>query len=185
MLSFDPVLPWKGQPEAVERDEEGRIFLKIKAPQADRVSFVIGEKEYGCTRGPQGVWKLLFPFCTGFHFVQLVLDGTEVLTPLLPIGYGYSRPYNFVSLVGMGEDFYRLKEVPHGSVRREYYYSAVTMTWESCLVYTPPGYDHTMEREYPVLYLQHGHGENEVGWITAGKVNFIVDNLLFASRLLL
>ncbi|WP_343250263.1 hypothetical protein [Diplocloster hominis] len=160
MLSFDPVLPWKGQPETVERDEDGRIFLKIKAPQADRVSFVIGEKEYGCTRGPQGVWKLLFPFCTGFHFVQLVLDG-------------------------MGEDFYRLKEVPHGSVRREYYYSAVTMTWESCLVYTPPGYDHTMEREYPVLYLQHGHGENEVGWITAGKVNFIVDNLLFASRLLL
>ena len=109
-LSFDPVLPWKGQTEAVERDEDGRIFLKIKAPWADRVSFVIEEKEYDCTRGPQGGWNLLMPFSTGFHFVQLMLDGTEVLTPLLPIGYGYSRPYNYVSLDGRGEDFYRLKE---------------------------------------------------------------------------
>ena len=177
-LSFDPALPRKGQTEAVERDEDGRIFLKIKAPWADRVSFVIEEKEYDCTRGPQGGWNLLMPFSTGFHFVQLMLDGTEVLTPLLPIGYGYSRPYNYVSLDGRGEDFYRLKEVPHGSVRREYYYSTVTQTWESCLVYTPPEYDAGREREYPVLYLQHGHGENEVGWTTAGKVNFIVDNLL-------
>ena len=82
----------------------------------DRVSFVIEEKEYDCTRGPQGGWNLLMPFSTGFHFVQLMLDGTEVLTPLLPIGYGYSRPYNYVSLDGRGEDFYRLKEVPHGKM---------------------------------------------------------------------
>lgn len=181
-LSFDPVLPWEGQEEAVTRREDGSIYLRIKAPQAKRVAFVIGEKEYDCVQDGQGVWGLRFPYRFGFHFVQLVIDGAEVLTPLLPIGYGYSRPYNFVSLEREGEDFYRLKEVPHGSVRREYYYSAVTDTWESCLVYTPPEYEEEAEREYPVLYLQHGHGENEVGWITAGKVNFILDNLLAEHR---
>ena len=85
-LSFDPVLPWEGQEEAVTRREDGSIHLRIKAPLAKRVAFVIGEKEYDCVQDGQGVWGLRFPYRFGFHFVQLVIDGAEVLTPL-PVSY--------------------------------------------------------------------------------------------------
>ena len=75
----------------------------------------------------------------GFHFVQLVIDGAEVLTPLLPIGYGCTAvPITLFPLRG-GGGVLPAERVPHGSVRREY--SAVTDTWESCLVYTPPEYE--------------------------------------------
>ena len=80
------------------------------------------------------------------------------------------------------EDFYAIKDVPHGSVRREYFFSEVTGEWESCIVYTPYAYETETDQEFPVLYLQHGHGENEVGWTASGKVNFILDNLIAEGK---
>ena len=80
------------------------------------------------------------------------------------------------------EEFYQVKDVPHGSVRREYFFSKVTGEWESCIVYTPYCYEEETEREFPVLYLQHGHGENEIGWTASGKVNFILDNLIAEKK---
>ena len=76
------------------------------------------------------------------------------------------------------EDFYQIKDVPHGSVRREYFFSSVTGEWESCTVYTPAEYEEQTDKIYPVLYLQHGHGENETGWTTAGSLQFILENLI-------
>lgn len=179
-LAFDRVLPWEGQVPACEIQADGRVFLRLAAPEAQKVSFVIAEEEYICSRGNDGIWQMELPFQTGHHYVQLKIDGTEVLTPLLPISYGYSRPYNYVELPG--EDFYQIKEVPHGSVRREYFYSSVTGGWESCVVYTPAEYEKKPEKIFPVLYLQHGHGENETSWTTAGKVHFILDNLIAEKK---
>ena len=81
-----------------------------------------------------------------------------------------------------GDDFYQIKDVPHGSVRREYFYSSVTGEWESCTVYTPAAYEEETDKTFPVLYLQHGHGENETGWTTAGKLQFILDNLIAEGK---
>ena len=181
-LAFDRVLPWEGQVEAVTCDAEGNVFLKISAPQAKKVSFTMLDEEYEAEKDQDGVWKVEYPFKTGINYVQLKIDGVEVLTPMLPIGYGYSRPYNYVALSVEGEDFYEIKDVPHGSVRREYYPSKITGEWESCMVYTPAEYDFNPEKTFPVLYLQHGHGENEVGWTNAGKVNFIMDNLIAEKK---
>lgn len=61
-------------------------------------------------------------------------------------------------------------------------FSKVTEEWESCIVYTPYCYEEETEREFPVLYLQHGHGENEIGWTASGKVNFILDNLIAEKK---
>lgn len=182
-LAFDRVLPWEGQVPACEIHPDGRAFLQLAAPEARTVSVVIADEEYPCIRREDGVWKMELPFQTGHHYVQFKLDGTEVLTPLLPISYGYSRPYNYVELPETSDaaDFYRIKNVPHGSVRREYFYSQVTGEWESCVVYTPADYEQQQDKIFPVLYLQHGHGENETGWTTAGKVQFILDNL-FAEK---
>lgn len=199
-LSFCPVLPPDGEPQPVTRDKEGNIWINIRADHASRAAMRIYEEEYPFERGEDGIWHLKYPFRDGIVYVQLLIDGMEVMTPYLPICYGYSRPYNCIMLEETEEqydvpegknkaaetagavDFYRLKDVPHGSVRREYYFSTVTGEWESALVYTPPGYDEDTGRTYPVLYLQHGHGENETGWTAAGKVNFILDNLIAEGR---
>lgn len=186
-LAFDRILPWEGQVPACETRPDGRSFLRLAAPEAHTVSVVIMDEEYPCVRTENGIWEMELPFQTGYHYVQFKLDGAEILTPLLPISYGYSRPYNYVELPvpeyaeASGEDFWHIKNVPHGSVRREYFYSSVTGEWESCVVYTPADYERQTGKTFPVLYLQHGHGENEAGWTTAGKVQFILDNL-FAGK---
>lgn len=180
-LSFCPVLPPQEQPQALDFDGDGKPWLHIRADGARSVALRVYGKEYPFTKGADGLWHMEYPLRDGYTYVQLLLDGAEVLTPYLPINYGYSRPYNCV-ILDEQDDFYRLKEVPHGVVRREYYLSSVTGEWESCLIYTPPGYEEDPERTYPVLYLQHGHGENEVGWVNAGKLNFILDNLVAAKE---
>ena len=180
-LSFCPIIPPKDEPEILTYDEEGRMWVHIRADRAEQVSLRIYEKEYPFSRGEDGIWHLMCPVREGIVYVQLLIDCMEVLTPYLPICYGYSRPYNCV-MVEEKNDFYALKNVPHGTVRREYYFASCIEEWESCIVYTPPGYDENPERRYPVLYLQHGPGENEIGWTTSGKVNFILDNLIADSK---
>lgn len=180
LLAFDPVLPWNGIQEGVI-EENGKKYLQLYLPAAEEVSFIYSEKEYKGEKNKNGVWNWKLPFDTAVNYIQLVVDGTPMLSPVLPIGYGYSRPYNFVVLDRTDEDYYALKDVPHGSVRKEYYFSSVINEWQSCMVYTPPCYEENRE-DYPVLYLQHGHGENENGWSSAGRVNFILDNLIAEKK---
>ena len=180
-LGFDRVLPWEGQVPALVKEGD-RYFLQVKAPEAKKVTFTMNEEEFPCSRGEDGIWRMEYTIRVGIQYVQLKIDDVEVLTPLLPITYGYSRPYNYVALEKEDEDFYQIKDVPHGSVRREYFYSEVTGEWESCVVYTPYCYEEETTKEFPVLYLQHGHGENEIGWTASGKVNFILDNLIAEKK---
>lgn len=181
MLGFDRVLSWEGQVPALVKEGE-HYFLQLRAPEAKKVTFTMNEEEFSCSREENGIWRMKYTVHAGIQYVQLKIDGVEVVTPLLPITYGYSRPYNYVALEIEAEDFYCIKDVPHGSVRREYFFSKVTGEWESCVVYTPYCYEKEKEREFPVLYLQHGHGENEVGWTASGKVNFILDNLIAEKK---
>ncbi|HYH66697.1 MAG TPA: alpha/beta hydrolase-fold protein [Urbifossiella sp.] len=81
-----------------------------------------------------------------------------------------------------GTDFYDVKDVPHGQVRAFWYHSKVTGAARRAFVYTPPGYDANPARRYPVLYLQHGAGEDERGWGNQGRANVILDNLLAVGK---
>lgn len=180
-LGFDRVLPWENQVEVLVK-EGGRYFLQICAPEAGSVAFVLGDRKEMCTRAENGIWRLEYKDRVGMQYVELLIDDVPVLTPLLPIAHGYGRPYNYVELETADDDFYRIKDVPHGSVRREYFFSETTGEWESCMVYTPYCYEERTEEEFPVLYLQHGRGENEVSWTSSGKVNFILDNLIAEKK---
>lgn len=182
ILAFNQVLPFEGQVEAVAQKEDGSYCLRFSAPEAKKVSVIIDETEYPCVRNEDGVWEMDYPSQKGIQYVQLLVDGTEFLTPMLPITFGYSRPYNYVALYKPEESFYQIKDVPHGSVRREFFFSEVTGEWESCMVYTPYIYEKETDRIFPVLYLQHGHGENEIGWTNSGKVHFILDNLIAEGK---
>lgn len=173
-LAYDRVLEPEGVPQAVTYDGK-KTILRLAYPHATSVGLTIGEVEYPMeNRG--AYWELEFPATSGINYVQVRVNGDEVLSPYLPIGYGYSRPYNYVEQPGQGEQRWSIGGARHGTIHHECFYSMVTGGYERCVVYTPYGYEMS-EQSYPVLYLQHGHGENEIGWSTAGKVQFILDHL--------
>ena len=175
-LCFNEVLPYDGRPSPIVK-RDGGYYLRLLEKGASKVVLRFAEIDYDFSNVGDDVWEIRLPFETAINYIQILVDGRETLSALLPITYGYSRPYNFVELPS-ADDFYTLKDVPHGKVIREYFYSKVTGEWESCMVYAPAEYDENPDKTYPVLYLQHGHGENEIGWSKAGKANFIMDNLL-------
>jgi enterochelin esterase family protein len=113
----------------------------------------------------------------GLHYYVINVDGAEVSDPGSTAYFGGSKWASAVEVPEAGVDYYQPKDVPHGQVREIWYHSSVTDSWRHALVYLPPDYDSAKTR-YPVLYLQHGGGEDESGWIRQGKANFILDNLI-------
>lgn len=159
---------------------DGSPYVKLWAKNACNVELTIGQEKQLFLEVERNVWELTLELAPGFYYVTLSVDGVEVLSPFLPIGYGYSRPCNYLE-IGPAEEFYSIQRVPHGSVRHEYFESSVTGNRETCLVYVPDGYEESGE-DYPVLYLQHGFGENETGWVWQGRINSIMDNLLAQKK---
>ena len=178
-LAFNSVLPYGDNPEPIIAKDNSH-WLQLYEDGANKVEIIIEDSTYVMTNCGNGRFVLRLTFDKGFHYLQIMVDGRETISSLLPIGYGYSRPMNYLDLLD-GAEFFALKDVPHGDIRAEVFFSNVTEEWERCLVYTPPAYDKTGQI-YPVLYLQHGHGENEIGWSSAGRISFILDNLIADKR---
>jgi hypothetical protein len=122
------------------------------------------------------------PLVPGFHYYYFFVDGVQVNDPASHAFYGVSKDSSGIEVPEKGVDYYLPKDVPHGDVRSHWYYSKLTEAWRRCFVYTPPGYDTNVRTRYPVLYLQHGSGEDETGWSIQGHVNFILDNLIAAGK---
>lgn len=120
--------------------------------------------------------------CPGFHYVEFLVDGVNAIHPNLPIGYGCSVAINFLDVPDPEFTYCELRDVPHGSIHTEIYYSDVTKRYRNCLVYTPASYRTSNEKRYPVFYVQHGGGENETGWIWQGKINYILDNMIAEGK---
>lgn len=164
-------------------NSERRAQFQIKAPDAKDVSVNMG-KPLTVTKSDDGVWTITTsPLDIGFHFYRLLIDGASVADPASEVfrgggGGGLSSAVE----VPTGEDFYELKDVPHGEVRERWYFSKTTQAWRRIFVYTPPDYDQNTAARYPVLYLQHGGGEDERGWPVQGRVSHIMDNLIAAKK---
>ncbi|ULT39349.1 hypothetical protein KRR40_30895 [Niabella defluvii] len=92
------------------------------------------------------------------------IDGAAVPDPGSLYFYGASRWGSAIEVPAKDRAFYELKPVPHGQLREQLYFSDLTNSWRRCFIYTPAGYDNNRTKRYPVLYLQHGSGENETGW---------------------
>lgn len=118
----------------------------------------------------------------GFHYHDWFVDGVKVRNPRGAFCYGCFESINFFEVPEQGKDFYYLKEVPHGDVSLRLYTSQVNSHLKACYVYTPPEYEACLEKSYPVLYIQHGVGENETGWIWNGKLNMVLDNLIAEKK---
>jgi enterochelin esterase-like enzyme len=164
-------------------NSEGRVRASIMAPQAQKVQLDIGGKRYDLTKDDKGVWTgVSDPQDEGFHYYQLNIDGAQVPDPGSLSFYGASRWGSGIEVPSKDQDFYALKDVPHGQVRENLYFSKITNTWRRCFVYTPPDYDKNKSVRYPVFYLQHGSGEDETGWPVQGKANLILDNLISEKK---
>lgn len=161
---------------------DGRVLFRLVAPKAALVQLGgagLGAATYDMVKGEDGAWTVTTPpVVPGFHYYWFVVDGVQVNDPSSDTFFGYGRPTSGVEVPSPGEDFYFPKDVPHGQVRMVWYLSKTTGQWRRAMVYTPPGYDLDTKTRYPVLYLQHGAGEDETGWTKQGHANFILDNLI-------
>lgn len=157
--------------------KDGRVHFKVIAPDAKKVEISFrGEM----TRQDDGSWTLVSkePEVPGFHYYQVIVDGVAHADPNGKPFFGMGRWVSGVEIPEEGGDYYAVKDVPHGLVNQSWYYSKVRDEWRRCMVYTPAEYYANPEKRYPVLYLQHGMGENETSWANQGKMNFIMDNLI-------
>jgi enterochelin esterase-like enzyme len=164
-------------------DSKGRVQIRIKAPAAAqvRVNFWSGPK-VDMAKQPDGFWTVTTaPLVPGLHYYTVIIDGAEVSDPGSRAYFGGTKYASAVEIPEPGSSYYSIQDVPHGQVREVWYPSKVTGSWRHALVYLPPNYDTQTQVRYPVLYLQHGGGEDETGWIRQGHANFILDNLI-ASR---
>jgi enterochelin esterase-like enzyme len=164
-------------------NSEHRVRARIRAAQAQNVYLDIGSTNYPLTKNDNGVWiGDSAPQDQGFHYYQLQIDGAAVPDPGSLYFYGASRWGSGVEVPADDQDFYALKNVPHGQVAQTYYYSKNAKANLHCFIYTPPGYEKNSSKRYPVLYLQHGGGEDETGWGAQGHAGLIMDNLIAEGK---
>lgn len=158
------------------------VTFRIRAPEARKVQVRIGQT-YDMTRSDDGVWSVTVPpQVVGFHYYSLVMDGVAVCDPASETFFGSGRESSGIEIPEEGVDYYEVKDVPHGQVRQRRYFSKVTNSWRRAFIYTPPGYDANPNTRYPVLYLHHGWGEDEWGWVVQGRMDAIMDNLIAAKK---
>lgn len=163
-------------------NSEGRVRVSISAPQALKVQLDIGAVKYDLVKDDKGVWTgESAPQDEGFHYYQLNVDGASVPDPGSLYFFGASRWGSGIEIPSKDQDFFAMKNVPHGQLRENQYFSKTSNSVRRVYIYTPPGYDNNIKK-YPVLYLQHGMGENETGWGNQGHANLIMDNLIAEGK---
>ena len=163
-------------------NSERKVRVSIPAREAQRVQLDIGGVKYDLKKDTSGVWiGESAPQDEGFHYYQLNIDGASVPDPGSLYFFGASRWGSGIEVPSKDQDFFAMKNVPHGQLRENQYFSKTSNSVRRVYIYTPPGYDNN-SKKYPVLYLQHGMGENETGWGNQGHANLIMDNLIAEGK---
>lgn len=165
-------------------DGNRRAYFRLHAPSAQHVVADICGKKYDMQRDEQGTWTgVSDPLPVGFHYYFFWVDGVQVTDPATDTFFGCCRQASGLEVPeGTEGDYYRPQHgVAKGQVRSFQYYAASTQQWRRAMVYTPAEYEQGKKR-YPVLYLQHGMGEDETGWSHQGKMQNIMDNLIAEGK---
>ena len=168
-------------------NSQGYARFRIAAPDAKAVKVSLGLGGGGgtpLTKGEDGNWTgtTAGPMDEGFHYYHLTIDGGTFNDPGTLNFYGSIRWESGIEIPAHDQDFYELKNVPHGRVQQVLFDSKSTGTVRRAFVYTPPDYEKNRSKRYPVLYLQHGWGEDETAWSNQGHANLIMDNLLAEGK---
>ncbi len=169
-------------------NSQGYARFRVDAPEAQSVRVSLGLGGRGgtvLTKAEDGSWTGTTegPLDEGFHYYRLTVDGGTFNDPGTLHFYGSVRWESALETPAHDQDFYALKDVPHGRVEQILFPSESTNTSRRAFVYTPPEYHENPSKRLPVLYLQHGWGEDETGWSNQGRVNLIMDNLLAEGKI--
>jgi enterochelin esterase-like enzyme len=158
------------------------VLFRVKAPDADSVKISLG-KTYNMVRDTGGYWFVKTdPVIPGFHYYSLIIGGLPVADASSYSFFGMSRMASAIEIPEEGVNFYKPQNVLQGAVRSKWVYSNVTGEWRNIYVYTPPQYEKDLNKKFPVLYLQHGGGEDQRGWAYQGNVGYIMDNLIAEGK---
>ena len=161
---------------------DGSVEFHVNAPQAQQVQIDLCGTKYDMKKGDGGMWTVTTkPLVPGFHYYFLIVDGVSVADPASQTFYGCSRWSSAIEIPENGMDDFEVQDVPHGEVRTVHYYSKVDEAWRPLMVYTPAGYNESRQA-YPVVYIQHGGGEDHRGWMEQGRTAQIMDNLIAAGK---
>ena len=180
---FKPATTNQGGKQYPMVNSQRMVRAQIRAPKATFVGLDIAGKIYEMTKDANGVWTgTSEPQDEGFHYYQLNIDGASVPDPGSLYYYGASRWGSGIDVPAADEEFYTVKNVPQGSINEVYYWSDVTEKMRHGYIYLPAEYYKNPTKKFPVLYLQHGMGENETGWSAQGKTGIIMDNLIAAGK---
>ena len=205
-LGFEPKRPYIEMPKKIEApadafiaettvpgneypkiDKEGRAYFRISAPEARKVIVDICDKKYDMQPDGKGNFMAVTdPLVPGFHYYFMNIGGVNFIDPATETFFGCNREAGGIEIPeGPEGDYYRPQQgIDHGQVRSIYYFSNEQQTWRHAMVYTPAGYDlkANIKKRYPVLYLQHGMGEDETGWTKQGHMQHIMDNAIAAGE---
>ena len=180
---FKPATTNQGGKQYPMVNSQRMVRAQISAPKATFVGLDIAGKIYEMTKDENGVWTgTSEPQDEGFHYYQLNIDGANVPDPGSKYFYGASRWGSGIDIPAADEAFYTVKNVPQGSISEVYYWSTVQEKMRHGYIYLPNEYYTNPTKKYPVLYLQHGMGENETGWSAQGKTGIIMDNLIAEGK---
>ena len=158
------------------------VTFQVNAPQAESVALNLG-KNYPMEKNADGIWEVTCdPQVPGFHYYSIIVDGVQLADPSSQLFYGTGKMSSAIEIPEVGVDFYLPKDVPHGEIRMQRYWSELTQAWRTCYVYVPYEYEQKPDTRYPVLYIYHGAGEDETGWPIQGKMDNIMDNLIAAKQ---
>ena len=165
-------------------DKQRRAYFRINAPEANKVVVDICGKKYDMQKGEDGRWYAVTdPLAVGFHYYFMNIGGVNFIDPATETFFGCNREAGGIEIPeGPEGDYYRPQQgIAHGQVRSIYYYANSTNEWRHAMVYTPAEYE-SGKKSYPVLYLQHGMGEDETGWSKQGHMQHIMDNLIASKQ---
>ena len=184
-----PADDWKPAPSNMpgqqypQVNSEGRVRARLRAPQAQTVQLNISGVKFPMTKDTNGFWLGDSTVQDqGNHYYGLVVDGADVPDPNGSFIFGSGAWRTAVEIPAPDQDFYALRNVPHGQVREVFYLGKTSETHRRCFVYTTPDYDKDLNQRFPVLYLQHGYNENETGWTHQGCAGWIMDNLIAEGK---
>ncbi len=168
-------------------NSQGYARFRIHAPNADSVRVSLGLGGQGGTKLAKAdsgyfIGTTAGPMDEGFHYYRINVDGATFNDPGTGFFYGSQRWESGIEIPAKDQDFYALKDVPHGNMQQILFPSKSTNTSRVAFVYTPPDYEKG-KTKYPVLYLQHGWGENETSWGIQGRANLIMDNMIAEGRI--
>lgn len=165
-------------------DSERRAYYRVNAPLANQVIVDVCGKKYEMRRDEKGIWcAVTDPLPVGFHYYFINIGGQNFIDPSTETFFGCNRQAGGIEIPeGPEGNYYRPQQgVPAGQVRSIYYFAKSSGEWRHVMVYTPAEYEQGKKR-YPVLYLQHGMGEDETGWSKQGHMQHIMDNAIASGE---